>query len=245
MRNVAVFLAALSLLATCGVTMASAETIFKVDILDDTHTDAQYIEDGFVGWAPRVGADTSNGNPNPIVTTINNVTVTFDSGYSHQDRYRTYSELDGVPYEALYRDTFWGRAADAQSQGLDITLGGLTPDQQYTVALYCYGLAGWGGRQSCDWYANGNFAFNAAWDGNTVATSDLPTAPDTFRHEVTVAADANGNIALTSVAASDNTASTTYWANCSAIELYAVPEPGTIALLACVLLVVPFVRRRG
>ncbi|MBN1908838.1 MAG: hypothetical protein JW818_03790 [Pirellulales bacterium] len=245
MRTLLTFLVIVLLLAAFGTSIVSAETvyeeIFKVDILDDTHTDALYIQDGFVGWAPYPG--TNPENPDPVSTTVNSVTITFDSGAYHQDRYRGSGDLTGVPYEALYRDSFWGRAADTNSQGLDITLSGLIPDQEYLVALYAFDYADWQGLQSCDWTANGEFAFNASWDGD-LPGGDVPTAWDSFRYTVTVAADGNGEILLVS-SAGEGTVSSTYWANCSALELYAVPEPGILAMLLGALLVAPLARRRG
>jgi len=237
MQRITVVVATLLVLAAFGVPLASAEwmPILKVDILDDTHADASYVEDGFTGWAPKVSGDP---DPPPTSTTIAGVTISFDVGAYQQDRFRTLPE--GTPAIKMYQDSFWGRAADLNDKGLDITLSGLDAGEPYLVALYCYDYADWNGTQSCDWTANGQFAFNASWYADP---SPLPTSLDTFKHTVEVEANTNGEILLVSTPG-ENPASTTYWANCSGLELYEVPEPGTIVSLLGALLGVLFIRRR-
>jgi hypothetical protein len=237
---------ALLLLAAYAAPQASAENIelFKIDILDDTHADASYIEPGFIGWAPKVA---SGEYPPPTETTVStpigDVTISFDVGLKQQDRFRTMPA--GTPGVNMYQDSFWGRSADFNDQGIDITISGLDPGQSYLVALYAYDYNDWNGLVSADWTANGEEAFTASWyaedDGGEEI--DLPTSLDTFKHTVVVEADANGKILMVS-SPGEGTNRDSYWANCSGLELYQIPEPGTticlLSLISCVL----FVRRR-
>ncbi|MBN1589058.1 MAG: PEP-CTERM sorting domain-containing protein [Pirellulales bacterium] len=242
MRKTMVAAATLLLLATLGAPFASAEWIplVKLDILDDGNAGETFVEDGFTGWAPKV---TGDADPPPTSTTIEGITISFDVGAYQQDRFRTLPA--NTPATKMYQDTFWGRAADLNDKGLDITLSGLTAGQPYLVALYAYDYADWNGTQSCDWTANGEFAFNISWyaeddDGLPI---DLPTSLDTFKRTVVVEADGNGEILLVS-SPGTGVPSTTYWANCSGLEIYGVPEPGMIVSLLGAVFAGLMIRRR-
>jgi hypothetical protein len=170
---------------------------------------------------------------NPTVRTVGAFTVTLSglgANNGYDDRLRgTPTNSGALTTGDIYRDFVFSRD-NTGNGGLDLRVAGLTPNGQYQVSVWSFDSGSPGTRVS-DWSANGTVVRS----DYTFGGAALPTTDDQYKFTFDASANGIGELLIsgrrdsTSVNA---TATPDFGVFLNAIRIEAVPEPGSLSLLA-------------
>lgn len=168
-------------------------------------------------------------NTGPISVSLGGFTAA-GAAANVDDRIRTTpTNSASLSVSEIYRDFVFYSADRAEGSGLRLDLAGLAPNGEYSFTIYSFDSGSVGTRVS-DWFANDTLVR----DNYTFSGSVLPVSNDQYSFSFNATADENGSISILGKrdATSVNTAAAPeFGVFINAIEITAVPEPGTIALL--------------
>jgi hypothetical protein len=156
-------------------------------------------------------------------------TVTLSGVGVNLDQRNRATPVDAAPFDqgALLRDFVFAGAGAADVTGLDVTVDGLVPNQQYLVSLWSYD-SGSPGLRVADWTSNGVLVNeNARFD--TV----LPATNDDYRFSFLTTADALGKLLISGRVDAMTLAPNAPNVFLNGLQIRAiVPEPSSLAMAA-------------
>jgi hypothetical protein len=152
------------------------------------------------------------------------VTLSAVGGATLAERNRTAPVNDAVfTHAELLQDfIFATNVAVELNNGMDVTVGGLTPNQQYLVTLWSYDNTSVGARAST-WSSDlGPVPYQFAGDA-------LPRNNDDFRFTLLATTDASGNLIVSGRKSADGLDNHAVFLNAMQINAV-IPEPSSVAL---------------
>lgn len=152
------------------------------------------------------------------------VTLSAVGGATLAERNRTAPVNDAIfTHAELLQDfIFATNVAVELNNGMDVTVGGLAPNQQYLVTLWSYDNTSVGARASTWSSDSGPVPYQFAGDA-------LPRNNDDFRFTLLATTDANGNLVVSGRKSADGLDNHTVFLNAMQINAV-VPEPSSVVL---------------
>jgi len=196
-----------------------------------------------VNPTPLLSVDFGNGDVQPGFSAMNipGPTPAVGQGFGLQtvtvtgvgvniDQRNRATPVDAAPFDqgALLRDFVFAGAGAAGTTGLDVTVEGLDPNQQYLVSLWSFDT-GSPSLRVADWTSNGVLVNGDARFDSTV----LPATNDDYRFSFLTTADTLGKLLISGRVDALTLSPNTPNVFLNAMQIRAiVPEPSSLALVA-------------
>ena len=164
--------------------------VLSLDFNARASNDVNNTQTGFSTFV--IGGASGTIQTVPITRTYGSISVTISNSgtIGYDDRVRTAPLNNGaLTLQNIFRDFVFSRETTGSTNGLDVFITGLVPNQPHDITVWSYDTLSTGNRIS-DWFANGVLATN----DYTFNGSIPPTSDSDYRFTFRATADSAGAI---------------------------------------------------